>query len=46
MKNKHKFILDKQLIAFIGNVFDQIRDDDVVKSICLFTEHKQNGVIF
>jgi len=46
MKNKHKFILDKQLIAFIGNVFDQIRDDDVVQSFRLFTEHKRNGVIF
>ena len=46
MKNKHKFILDKQLIAFIGNVFDQIRDDDVVRSIRLFTEHKRSGVIF
>jgi len=44
MKNKHKFILDKQLIAFIGNVFDQIRDDNVVQSFRLFTEHKRNGV--
>ena len=46
MKNKHKFILDEQLIAFIGNVLDQIRDDNVVQSFRLFTEHKRNGVIF
>jgi len=46
MKKKHKFILDKQLIAFIGNVFDQICNDVVVRSIRLFTEHKRNGVIF
>jgi len=46
MKEKWKFKLDKQLIAFIGKVFDLIGFDDSVKEITLFTEHKRNGVIF
>jgi len=46
MKDKWKFKLDKQLIMFIGKVFDLISIDESLTDITLFTEHKRNGVIF
>jgi len=46
MKDKWKFKLDDQLLAFIGKVFTQLDDDDPKRTLALFTEHKRNGQIF
>ena len=44
MKGKEKFHLDKQVVAFVGDVFDEFGEE--VQELRMFTEHKREGQIF